>query len=80
MICNPDDKDVAQFAYKVFEVPETVDCIQGILAVIPLQLLSFHIATQKGLNVRYLPYLIYYTLLIASYKYVCHVLSFRVNP
>jgi len=51
VICNPDDKDVAQFAYKVFEVPETVDCIQGILAVIPMQLLSFHIATLKGLNV-----------------------------
>jgi len=51
VICNPDDEYVAQFAYKRLEVPETVDCLQGILNVIPLQLLSFHIATKKNLDV-----------------------------
>ncbi|XP_067930352.1 glutamine--fructose-6-phosphate aminotransferase [isomerizing] 2-like isoform X2 [Watersipora subatra] len=51
VICNPDDNNVHDMAYKVIEVPQTVDCIQAILTVIPLQLLSFHLATKKGLNV-----------------------------
>lgn len=51
VICNPEDEDIAQVAYKMIEVPETVDCIQGVLSVIPLQLLAFHLATKKGLNV-----------------------------
>lgn len=29
----------------------TVDCVQNILTVIPLQLLSYHIADLNGLNV-----------------------------
>lgn len=39
------------FADKVLEVPKTVDCLQGILTVIPMQLLSFHIAVLRGCNV-----------------------------
>ncbi|VDD94809.1 unnamed protein product [Enterobius vermicularis] len=35
----------------VIRVPKTVDCLQGILTVIPLQLLSYHIAELNGLNV-----------------------------
>ncbi|VDN05331.1 unnamed protein product [Thelazia callipaeda] len=35
----------------VIRVPKTVDCIQNILTVIPLQLLSYHVAELKGLNV-----------------------------
>jgi glucosamine--fructose-6-phosphate aminotransferase (isomerizing) len=36
---------------QVLYVPKTVDCIQGILTVIPLQLLSYHVAELNGLNV-----------------------------
>ncbi len=32
-------------------VPQVVDCMQGVLTVIPLQLLSYHIAVIKGLDV-----------------------------
>ncbi|GIY90627.1 glutamine--fructose-6-phosphate aminotransferase 2 [Caerostris extrusa] len=32
-------------------VPHTVDCLQGILTVIPMQLLSFHIAVLRECNV-----------------------------
>ena len=32
-------------------VPHTVDCLQGILNVIPLQLLAYHIAKNRGLSV-----------------------------
>uniref|UniRef100_A0A0N5A7S0 glutamine--fructose-6-phosphate transaminase (isomerizing) n=1 Tax=Syphacia muris TaxID=451379 RepID=A0A0N5A7S0_9BILA len=35
----------------VLRVPKTVDCLQNILTVIPLQLLSYHIAELNGLNV-----------------------------
>uniref|UniRef100_A0A0N5A8F4 glutamine--fructose-6-phosphate transaminase (isomerizing) n=1 Tax=Syphacia muris TaxID=451379 RepID=A0A0N5A8F4_9BILA len=35
----------------VLRVPKTVDCLQGILTVVPLQLLSYHIAELNGFNV-----------------------------
>jgi len=33
------------------EVPTTVDCLQGIINIIPLQLLSYHMAVNRGCNV-----------------------------
>ena len=36
---------------KIIKLPETVDCLFGILSVIPLQLMSFHIANAKGHDV-----------------------------
>lgn len=36
---------------RILRVPRTVDCLQNILTVIPLQLLSYHIAELNGLNV-----------------------------
>jgi len=38
-------------AERIIRIPKTVDCIQSLLAVIPLQLLSYHIAELNGLNV-----------------------------
>lgn len=35
----------------MIELPHTVDCLQGILSVIPLQLLSFHLAVLRGYDV-----------------------------
>ena len=37
--------------YKAIIVPGTVDCLQGILNIIPLQLLSYHLAIMKGFDV-----------------------------
>jgi glucosamine--fructose-6-phosphate aminotransferase (isomerizing) len=51
VICEENDKETMQFAHKVLEVPKTVDCLQGILTVIPMQLLSYHIAVLRGCNV-----------------------------
>ncbi|XP_075216139.1 glutamine--fructose-6-phosphate aminotransferase [isomerizing] 2-like isoform X2 [Lycorma delicatula] len=45
------DDETESFASKFIEVPHTVDCLQGILTVIPMQLLSYHIAVLKGCNV-----------------------------
>lgn len=51
LICGKSDNEVEKKSHYVLKVPEIVDCLQGILTVIPLQLLSFHIAVLKGCNV-----------------------------
>ncbi|KAL1518255.1 hypothetical protein ABEB36_001903 [Hypothenemus hampei] len=51
LICEEGDKETMALASQHLEVPKTVDCLQGILTVIPMQLLSFHIAVKKGCNV-----------------------------
>ena len=33
------------------EVPHISDCLQGVLTVIPMQLLSYHIAVLRGFNI-----------------------------
>lgn len=51
IICEKGDTETAKHASRVLQIPHTVDCLQGILTVIPLQLLSYHIAVLKGCNV-----------------------------
>lgn len=51
IICEQDDGETKSMAFKSIEVPHTVDCLQGVLTVIPLQLLSYHIAVLRGCNV-----------------------------
>ena len=36
---------------RTIRVPRTVDCLQGLLTVVPLQLLSYHLATAAGVDV-----------------------------
>lgn len=35
----------------IMQVPETVDALQPIVNIVPLQLLSYHLTTLRGLNV-----------------------------
>uniref|UniRef100_A0A8C8GJF2 glutamine--fructose-6-phosphate transaminase (isomerizing) n=1 Tax=Oncorhynchus tshawytscha TaxID=74940 RepID=A0A8C8GJF2_ONCTS len=51
ILCCQDDPEMSRNAYKTIELPQTVDCLQGILSVIPLQLLSFHLAVLRGYDV-----------------------------
>lgn len=51
IICEKGDIETQKHASRVLQIPHTVDCLQGILTVIPLQLLSYHIAVLKGCNV-----------------------------
>ncbi|XP_015119386.1 glutamine--fructose-6-phosphate aminotransferase [isomerizing] 2 isoform X2 [Diachasma alloeum] len=51
IICEVGDNETKALASSILEVPKTVDCLQGILTVIPMQLLSFHIAVLRGCNV-----------------------------
>merc|ERR1712228_71497 len=53
LICEKGDKDTvsANKGCPVIQVPRSVDCLQGILNIVPLQLLSYHVAVKKGYNV-----------------------------
>jgi glucosamine--fructose-6-phosphate aminotransferase (isomerizing) len=45
------DMDVREIADEVIEIPQTIGPFAPLLSVIPLQLLSYHVAVKKGLNV-----------------------------
>ena len=45
------DEQVKSMVDEVIEIPETLGCLAPLLSVIPLQLLSYHVAVAKGLNV-----------------------------
>ncbi len=50
-IVTEGDEIIRKMADFVLEVPETLPAFSGLLAVIPLQLLSYHIAVLRGCNV-----------------------------
>ena len=45
------DEQVRAMAENVIEVPETLNCLVPLLSVLPLQMLAYHVAVAKGLNV-----------------------------
>src|SRR4030042_3875734 len=51
VVANEDDNEIEKMADYVLEVPETLPVFSSLLAVIPLQLLSYHIAVLRGCNV-----------------------------
>lgn len=55
VICNENDEVWAKKAESIhlvtLEVPQTVDCLQGLLNIIPLQLMSYWLAVNKGIDV-----------------------------
>ncbi|KAK9368312.1 hypothetical protein V1509DRAFT_85389 [Lipomyces kononenkoae] len=44
------DYNGAEKSYVKFEVPETVDCLQGLLNIVILQILGYWLAVKKGYN------------------------------
>ena len=50
-IVTKGDVDVKKMADFCIEIPETEECLTPLLTVIPLQLLSYYVATTKGRNV-----------------------------
>ena len=50
-IVSEGDTTISKIADHVVEVPDTIPVLAGILAVIPLQLLSYHIAVLRGCDV-----------------------------
>lgn len=51
VICNEGDDLLKDKAYATLHVPLTVDCLQGLLNVIPLQLMSYWLAVNRGIDV-----------------------------
>lgn len=51
VICNKDDEEFRNETCEKIEMPETVDCLQGLLNVIPLQLMAYWMAIAENLNV-----------------------------
>ncbi len=53
LICEQGDKDTQKWATdgNFIEVPKTVDALQGIITIIPMQLLTYHLAVLRGCNV-----------------------------
>ncbi|GCE99446.1 glutamine--fructose-6-phosphate transaminase [Zygosaccharomyces mellis] len=55
IICNTNDEVWAKKAETnkllTLEVPQTVDCLQGLLNIIPLQLVSYWLAVNRGIDV-----------------------------
>jgi len=51
LICETGDQETMKWSEHSIEIPKTVDVLQGILTVIPMQLLSYHIAVLRGCNV-----------------------------
>ena len=45
------DETISRIADKVIELPDTLECLEPLLATIPLQLLAYHIAVCKNKNV-----------------------------
>ncbi len=50
-VINEGDKEVKQIADYTIEIPETEESFVPLLSVVPLQLLSYHIAVLRGCNV-----------------------------
>ncbi|BFZ17686.1 hypothetical protein BsWGS_20725 [Bradybaena similaris] len=51
LIGTAGDTETQSSVRQFIEVPQTIDCLQGILTVIPMQLLSLHIAELRKLDV-----------------------------
>jgi len=50
-IVTQGDRDVAELADHIIEIPETEEELTPLITVIPLQLLAYHIAIMRGCNV-----------------------------
>ena len=50
-IVTEGDEQVKRMAQEVVEVPATLNCLTPLLSVLPMQLLAYHVAVKKGLNV-----------------------------
>ena len=50
-IVSHDDNTISKIADEVIELPDTIECLEPLLTTIPLQLLAYHVAVCKGLDV-----------------------------
>ncbi len=51
VICDEGDEEMKKFADDIIEIPWTIEPLQPILAVIPMQLLAYYVALRRGCDV-----------------------------
>ncbi|CAL8461865.1 g1396 [Coccomyxa elongata] len=55
ILCNSGDSEMKEICAsggsRLIKVPETVECLQPIINIVPLQLLSYHLTVLRGYNV-----------------------------
>ena len=51
VICDEGDEEMKKFADDIIEIPWTIEPLQPILSVIPMQLLAYYIALRRGADV-----------------------------
>ena len=79
IICNEHDEEMNSLGQKTLKIPKTVDCLQGILSVIPLQLISFHIAVLRGFDVKHTHTHIFPAFLYSFFALIFFLLLFQVD-
>ena len=50
-IVTEGDEEIRKICENVIEIPEVLEPLVPLLSVIPLQMLAYHVAVKKGLNV-----------------------------
>ena len=50
-VVSKGDDTISRIADEVIELPKTLECLEPLIATIPLQLLAYHVAVCKGKNV-----------------------------
>ncbi len=50
-VCNEDDETIEQYADKLIRIPKCIELFSPILVAIPLQLLAYYIALNKGISI-----------------------------
>ena len=50
-LVSKDDQVISKIADEVIEIPDTLECLEPLIATIPLQLLAYHVAVCKGKDV-----------------------------
>ena len=50
-IISEDDPEIEAVADTIIKVPQTVDCLQAVINVVPMQLLAYHLAVARNNNV-----------------------------
>ena len=51
VLVSQKDDEIAALADEMIVVPQTLDCLQTIVNIVPLQLLAYHLAVVRGCNV-----------------------------
>jgi glucosamine--fructose-6-phosphate aminotransferase (isomerizing) len=51
VVASEGDNEIGKKADDVIHMPDTLECLQPLLAVVPLQLLAYHIAVLRGCDV-----------------------------